>query len=247
MKTTSIICLFLLGILIMSCSNSPVEVFDNQETYSIRVLDNATKQPEAGVPVTFLSYFTGTFGRAYLLETDGVTAADGRVSFDLNYNDALAQQLRDSVESVSEDPLFQISIDNGGYLVWRIYDQDGEEFPPVIINREIPQGTELTYEAGKVASVEFVMVDTLNPDLLDEVRISIREIAPVGTDTMKQSLTYSDYTSANKSGVVAADSDTEIFWEIFEGPDQTSLQKVREGADTVNVAFQSMLNYTIYH
>jgi len=64
---------------------------------------------------------------------------------------------------------------------------------------------------------------------------------------MKQSLTYFDYISANKSGVAAADSDTEIFWEIFEGPDQASLQKVREGADTVNVAFQSMLSYTIYH
>lgn len=247
MKTTSITCIFFLCILLMSCSRSPVEVFDNQEAYTVRVLNNGTKQPEADVPITFQSYFTGTFGRAYLLETEGVTTADGKVSFDLNYDDELAQQLRDSVESVSEDPLFQISIDNGGYIVWRIYDQTGEAFPPVIINREIPAETELAYEAGKVAPIEFVMVDTLNPDLLDEVRIYLREIAPVGTDTLSQSLTYVDFTNSNNLGVVAAGSDTEIFWEVFEGPDQNSLQKVREGTDTVNVPFQSMLSYTLYH
>lgn len=250
MKTTSIIYIFFLGMLLASCSSSPVEGFDNQEMYVVKVLNNGTKQPEVGVPISFSSYFTGTLPRAYLLEDEGVTGSDGRITFTLNYDDDQAQQLRDSVQSVTEAPLFQILINGDGYIMWRIYDQDGIQYPPLIINRELPAGTELTFEAGQYGGVEFIMEDTLNPDLLDEVRISLREIDPAGTDTLIQYVTYYDFKNSNNSnnwGAVSAGRDSEIHWEIFEGADESSLQKVREGIDTVNVPFQSTLSYKIYH
>lgn len=228
-----------------ACSSFPAGP-DNQNQYTVIVLENGTKQPEFGVDIDFFAYFTGTFGRAYLLETQGVTDQNGTVMFDLEYDDADAQILRDSVESITEAPVFQIGI-NGPYAVWRIYDQNNEEYPPVIINREVPAGTELTFEATRTALVEFTMQDTMNPSLFDEVRITSREIAPVGQDTLKGNAFYFDFQPPMLLSSIAADSDTEIRWEIFEGPDQGSLQKVGEGIDTIRAPFGGMVEYTIFH
>ncbi len=239
--------LLLVTVTFSACSSFLGRQPDNQHPYSLTLLNRDTDQPIPDVDISFQAYFTGTFGRAYLLDDRQTTNASGEVEFVLEYDDDLAQQYKDSVESETEEPVFQIGI-NALFAVWEITDQNGQMLPPVIINRELPPGTNLTYRVSPTAAMEFIMLDTLNPQLADEVRINWREVGPTPQTPFEGSLIYDDVTmSGPVIRAIPADAEVEINWETFEGPDLGSLQKSGEGADTVNVSFGQTGSLTIYH
>lgn len=236
----------LLSLSLSACSSFLGNGFDNQESYQITVIDQATGQPVPDAEVQFWAYFTGTFGRAYLLQDQQPTDASGTASFALEYDDDTAQTLRDSVDSATEGIVFQIDMP-GKLIVMDISDAAGASYPPVIINRELPLNASLTYTVRKLAVLQFQMQDTLNPSLYDEVRFFWRELDAVAGTALDGLNTYQEDISAEPQLWVAADREVELRWEAYEGPDPNNLTLVSTHLDTVNVAFGTTLDYPIIH